>query len=116
MRSEMTERDEADVAKTEVIRQKETNVVRNEAENFSVLTNVVRFAAEVATTRRRETIVAMMVTHVGMRVVDREIRMRTNRIAEDRDVMTIPVQVRPIVTTVVDAGVVRKKRKGPIGR
>ena len=106
---------EKNVVKIEMVRQKETNVVRNEAENFSVLTNVVRFAAEVATTRRRETIVAMMVTHVGMRVVDREIRMRMNRIAEDRDVMTIQVRVRQVVTTVVDADVVQKERKCPIG-
>ena len=111
----MTEGDETSVVNVEMVRRRKTNVVRNEAENFSVLTNVVRFAAEVATTRRQGTIVAMMVTHVGMRVVDREIRMRTNRIAEDRDVTTIPVRVRPIVATVVDAGVVRKERKGPIG-
>jgi len=62
-------------------------------------------------TRRQETIVAMMAIHVGVRVVDLEIRMRMNRVDEDRGVVTILVQVRRVVTTAVDAGVVRKQRQ-----
>ena len=114
MRSEMTEGDEADVAKTEVIRRRKTNVVRSEGENLSVLIGVVRFVAEVAMTRRRGTIVAMVVTHVGMHVVDLAIQVGMNRIVEDRDVTTIPARVRPVVTIVVEADVIRKERKGPI--
>ena len=87
------------------------NVVRNEAENLSVLTNVDRFVVEATMTRRRETIAAMMVIHVGMRVVDRETQLRMNRVAEDRGVMKILVRVPPIVTIVVDADVVRKRKR-----
>jgi len=115
-RREMIEKDEraneTNVVKIETVRQKETNVVRNEAENLSVLTNVVRFAAEVAMTRRRGMIVTMMVTHVATSVVDREIQV--NRLAEHRDVMTMTARVRPIVTIALDVDIVRKQRKGPI--
>jgi len=112
MRSEMTEGDGTTVAKVEVVRDGKTNVVRRKVENLGVQTNVVRFVAEVAMTRRQETIAAGMVIHVGMRVVDLEIRMRMNRIAEDRGVMMTPARVRRIAMTAVDVDIVRKQRKG----
>ena len=116
---EMIEKDErtneTNVVKIETVRQKETNVVRNELENLSVLANIVRFVAEVVMTRHQETIAAMMAIRVGTSVVDREIQVTMNRLAEDQDAMTIPVRVRLIATIVVDVGVVRKQRKGPIG-
>ena|SRR5208282_4452538 len=93
------------IVKVEVVRQREMNVIRKEMENFSVLANIARFVVEVVTTRRLETIAAMMATRVGMRVVDIEIQMTIDRIAEDRDAMTIPARVRPILMVAVDADV-----------
>jgi hypothetical protein len=95
----------------ETVRPRETNVVRSELENLSVLTNVIRFVPAVAMTHHQETIVAMVAVHVGVRVVDLEIRMRMNRVDESRGVVTILVQVRRIVMTAVDAGVVLKRRQ-----
>jgi len=69
---------------------------------------------EVVTIRRLETIAAMMATRVGMRVVDFEIQMTIDRITEDRDAMTIPARVRPIVMIAADTDVARKGRRGPI--
>ena len=117
-RREMNEKgertNETNVVKVETVRQRERNVVRNELEKRSELTNIVRFVAEEVMTRRQATIAAMMAIRVGTSVVDREIQVTMNRLTGDRGAMTIPAQVRRIVTIVVGADVVRKRRKGPI--
>jgi len=95
-----------------VVREGKTNVVRREVGNLSVQTNVVRSVTVAAMTRHQETIVAMMAIHVGVLVVDLEIRMRMKRIAEDRGVMMTPARVRRITMTAVDVDIVRKQRKG----
>ena len=109
-----TERDETAEVKVETIQQRETNVGRKEEENLSVAASVVQFVTEGVTTRRREMIVATMATRVGMRVVDLETQVTTNRIAEHRGMMTILVRVRTVAMTAIDADVVPKERRDPI--
>jgi len=73
-----------------------------------------RLVVEVVMTRRREVIAVMTATHVGMNVVDLEIQVMTNRIAEDRDAAMIRAQVITIGMIVVDTDVIRKERRDPI--